>query len=107
MADISERITPYRIDTLRAEVNEAARDVIDATRPGQPGGWSVAFRDQQFDLVMRSAPRLPGAEMHDSMCDYASAYCRLVRAASTLFSQDETDSILRALWERSIGDQWL
>ena len=39
-------------------------------------GWSVDFFLAQLVLVVMSFPHLPGAEMHDSTCEFASALIR-------------------------------
>ena len=78
-------ITPNHIRTLRGEVAEAATALMSLARPlphGE-GVWNLAFLNDQFDLVIQTAPRLPGVELHDSVCEFASAYCRLVLAGAT------------------------
>jgi len=43
-------------------------------------GWSVDFFLAQLVLVVMSFPHLPGAEMHDSTCEFASAFIREEKA---------------------------
>jgi len=62
-------------------------DMIDATEEAlnrlrdsaKELNWSEEFLNAQVALVRSSAPNIPGVEMHDSTCEYASAYCLLFR----------------------------
>jgi len=63
-----------------SDMIDAAAEALNRLRDSAKElNWSEEFLNAQVALVRSSAPSIPGVEMHDSTCEYASAYCLLFR----------------------------
>ena len=56
-------------------------------------GWSDEYFGAQILLVIKSFPHLPGAEMHDSTCEFASAFIRDERARRSADQREREERI--------------